>query len=168
MARKLEPRKKIVGNVYKVASKAVFLASRSGACAQSTFGAEQRFKRAGLDCFLGDPKNSHPGPLEQLSPSDPLLVHTKGGTAWRHFRIGRCDDASSRAKRALLENLHYKPALRATAAIKACLGMRHEAREVIARTGQVVCAFRIGDAGTSGRTTWKSSKTAFERTGLPE
>jgi hypothetical protein len=118
---------------------------------------------AGSDCFSGDPKNSHPGQLKQLSPSDPLLVHTKGGTAWRRLRAGRYDDALSRAKRALLENPHYKPALRATAAITACLGMRNEARKVIARTGQVVCAFRIGDAGRSGRTTWKSSKTAFER-----
>ncbi len=38
------------------------------------------------------------------SPSDPLLVHARNGTAWAHFLAGRYDEAPSWAERVLQED----------------------------------------------------------------
>jgi TolB-like protein len=99
--------------------------------------------------FLGDPEGAIPdfAQVMRLSPSDPLLVHVRNGTAWAHFLAGRYDEALSWAERVLQEDPHHKPALRVNAATKARLGMRNEARAVIARIGQIDPAFRVCDVG---------------------
>jgi hypothetical protein len=97
--------------------------------------------------FLGNRGAAFPdfAQLLRLSPSDPLLVHTRNGTAWAHFLTGRHDDALSWVEGVLRENPHHKPALRVSAAIKARLGMKDEARTAIAHMGQIDPAFRVCD-----------------------
>lgn len=102
-----------------------------------------------LKLLLGEPQSAIEcfAQIMRLSPSDPLLVHTKNGNAWAHFVSDRYDEALSWAERALQENPHHKPALRVAAATKARLGTRQEARAVVKRLGQIDPAFRIGDVG---------------------
>jgi tetratricopeptide (TPR) repeat protein len=122
-----------------------------------------------LRVFLGDLEaaTSHLAQVLRLSPSDPLLVHTKNATAWTHFLAGRHDEAFSWVEGALQENPRHKPALRVSAAIKARLGMKDEARTTVARMGQIDPSFRISDVSKSphfeGRRTSKSSKTTSAR-----
>jgi TolB-like protein/DNA-binding winged helix-turn-helix (wHTH) protein len=80
-----------------------------------------------------------------LSPSDPLLVHTKSGIAFTHFLSGRHEEALPWAEAALQENPHHKTALRLSAAVKARLGMKNEARMAVARMGQLDPTYRVRD-----------------------
>jgi TolB-like protein/DNA-binding winged helix-turn-helix (wHTH) protein len=100
-----------------------------------------------LRLFLGDLESAITDFAQVLclSHSDPLLVHTKNGIAFTHFLTGRHDEALPWAEAALRENPHHKPALRVSAAIKARLGMKDEARTAIARMGQLDPAFRLCD-----------------------
>jgi TolB-like protein len=81
----------------------------------------------------------------RVSPSYPQLVHAKTGIALTHFLSGRHDVALPLAEAAWRENPHDKPALRVSAAIKAHLGMKDEARKAIAHMGRIDPAFRVPD-----------------------
>ena len=81
----------------------------------------------------------------RLSPLDPILYNMHVGTAFVHFLAGRFDEASSWAKRALLEQPNYPAANRILAASLAFAGRLTEAQQAMSRLRQLDPALRISN-----------------------
>jgi TolB-like protein/class 3 adenylate cyclase len=100
-----------------------------------------------LKNFLGEPERA----IERfarsvrLSPLDPRVNGTRGGTAHSHFFLGRYEEAVSWAAMALRDNPDYQPGLRIDAAGNAMAGRVEQARRSVARLRQLNPALRVSN-----------------------
>jgi TolB-like protein len=108
----------------------------------------------------------------RLSPIDPLMYRMHTGIALAHFLMGRYDEASSWADRALLDNPNFHAALRVTAASHALAGRLEQAKNTIARLRKLEPALRVSHLKDilPLRSTADSSRYAagLRLAGLPE
>jgi TolB-like protein len=81
----------------------------------------------------------------RLSPLDLFMHAAQTGVAAAHFGMGRDDEASSWAEKALLENPNYYPALRVLAASNALAGRLEDAQEAVARLREIDPTVRVSD-----------------------
>lgn len=81
----------------------------------------------------------------RLSPLDPFMYVTQNGIAVAHFCIGRDDEASSWAEKALLESPNYYLALRVLAASSALGGRLGDAQKAVARLREMDPSSRVSD-----------------------
>jgi TolB-like protein/class 3 adenylate cyclase/Tfp pilus assembly protein PilF len=95
--------------------------------------------------YLGEPELAikHSAYAMRLSPFDPLLNRFQAATATAHFLLGRYDEASSWAEKALQEQPTYLTALHISAASDALAGRLLDAQRTMARLRQVDPAIRI-------------------------
>jgi TolB-like protein len=97
--------------------------------------------------FLGE----HEAALEhfahsmRLSPLDPFMFVAQNGIALVHFCIGRYDEASSWAEKALREDPNYLPAVRVLAASSALAGRLQETQNAMARLRAIDPTLRVSD-----------------------
>jgi tetratricopeptide (TPR) repeat protein len=95
--------------------------------------------------WRGEPETAieHLANAIRLSPLDPLLFAMQSALAFAHFLVGRYDEATGWAKKALLENPKYLATLRITAASHALAGRLEEARQAMTRLRELDPALRV-------------------------
>jgi tetratricopeptide (TPR) repeat protein len=81
----------------------------------------------------------------RLSPLDLFMDAAQTGIAAAHFCMGRDDEASSWAEKALLESPDYYPALRLLAASNALAGRLEDAQQAVARLREIDPTVRVSD-----------------------
>jgi TolB-like protein len=108
----------------------------------------------------------------RLNPIALFPFSAHAAIAWAHFTAGRYDDATSSARRAMLEQPTFLPMLRIFAASSAMAGHLEEARAAIARVREVTPAFRISDVRSIApyrrREDLQRYVDALRKAGLPE
>jgi tetratricopeptide (TPR) repeat protein len=97
--------------------------------------------------FLGEHEMAleHFARSMRLSPLDLFMYVAQNGIAVAHFCIGRDDEASSWAEKALLESPNFYPALRVLAASNALAGRLEDAQEAVARLREIDPSVRVSD-----------------------
>ena len=97
--------------------------------------------------YLGEPELAikHSAHAMRLSPFDPLLNRFQTATATAHFLLGRYDEASSWAEKALQEQPTYLTALLVSAASHAFAERPSEAQRTMARLRGLDPAIRVSN-----------------------
>jgi TolB-like protein len=103
-----------------------------------------------LSSILGEPDVGIER-IERATRLNPIAVFpfsAHGAIAWAHFTAGRYKEATSSARKAMLEQPNFLPLLRIFAASSAMAGHLDEARAAIARVREFTPAFRMSDVKT--------------------
>jgi TolB-like protein len=81
----------------------------------------------------------------RLNPIALFPFSAHAAIAWAHFTAGRYDEATSSARKAMLEQPNFLPMLRIFAASSAMAGHLDEARAAIVRVRELTPSFRMSD-----------------------